>query len=77
MRTTESRIDRGENLFSGRPEGQVTLGDLIDLHLADLKKARKVPGRSKKYTLDSLKVRPVDMKTSLLAAPVQICLMPF
>jgi hypothetical protein len=57
VRDTESRIDRGENVLLGKPEAQVTLGDLIDLHIADLKKAKKVPGRSKQYTLENLKVR--------------------
>ena len=57
VRDTESRIDRGENISLGKPTNQVTLGDLIDLHLADLKLARKVPGRSKQYTLDDLRRR--------------------
>jgi hypothetical protein len=57
VRDTESRTDRGENVALGKPANQVTHGDLIDLHIADLKKAKKVPGRSKQYTHESLKNR--------------------
>jgi hypothetical protein len=50
----ESRIDRGETPTSARARGVASFGELIDLHVADMKEVGKAPGRSKEATLAML-----------------------
>jgi hypothetical protein len=50
----EGRIDRGELATSARAHGIATFGQLIDLHVADMKDVGKAPGRSKDATLPML-----------------------
>jgi integrase len=51
----EGRIDRGETPTSERAGRLRTFGQLIDLHVADMKEVGKAPGRSKDATLKMLK----------------------
>lgn len=51
----EGRIDRGEMATSARARGVATFGQLVDLHVADMKDVGKAPGRSKDATLAMLK----------------------
>lgn len=51
----ERQIDRGETPQSSRVARVKTLGDLIDLHVEDMKSVGKAPGRSKDATLQMLK----------------------
>lgn len=52
---TERRIDRGEMATSARARGGATFGELVDLHIGDMKDVGKAPGRSKDATLTMLK----------------------
>jgi len=54
---TENRIDRGETLSRVPRMASDTFGQLIDLHLQDMKEVGKAPRRSKAATLDALKVQ--------------------
>jgi integrase len=51
----ERQIDRGETPATSRIAKLRTFGDLIDLHIADMKSVGKAPGRSKDATLRMLK----------------------
>lgn len=51
----EREIDRGESPRKSRLSKLTTFGDLIDLHIADMKEVGKAPGRSKDATLKMLK----------------------
>ena len=51
----ERQADRGETPSPSRLARLQTLGDLIDLHIADMKEVGKAPGRSKHATLQMLK----------------------
>jgi integrase len=51
----EREIDRGETPRSSRVAGAQTFGDLVDLHVADMKEVGKAPGRTKEATLAALK----------------------
>ncbi|QTC90331.1 site-specific integrase [Brevundimonas goettingensis] len=51
----EREIDRGESPRKSRISKLTTFGDLIDLHIADMKEVGKAPGRSKDATLKMLK----------------------
>lgn len=51
----ERQIDRGEMPSTSRIAKLKTFGDLIDLHIADMKEVGKAPGRSKDATLRMLK----------------------
>jgi hypothetical protein len=51
----ESRIGRGEKPTTKPITSRETLGDLIDLHLEDLKELGRGIGRSKEHTLFRLK----------------------
>ncbi|MBN9466650.1 site-specific integrase [Brevundimonas sp.] len=53
----EGRIDRGETLAPSRAAKLRTFGELIDLHIADMKDVGKAPKRSKAATLKMLKDR--------------------
>lgn len=53
----EGRIDRGETPTPSRAAKLRTFGDLIDLHIADMKSVGKAPRRSKAATLKMLKAR--------------------
>jgi integrase len=50
----ESQIDRGRAPIGKRARGTKTFGDLIDLHIDDMKDVGKPPGRSKSATLEML-----------------------
>lgn len=52
---TERQIDRGETPVASRIARLQTFGDLIDLHIRDMKEVGKAPGRSKDATLRMLK----------------------
>jgi integrase len=51
----EHDIDKGKAPMPARVKRLQTFGDLIDLHIADMKEVGKAPGRSKAATLDMLK----------------------
>jgi integrase len=51
----ERQIDRGETPLATRIVGMRTLGELIDLHVEDMKEVGRAPGRSKHATLRMLK----------------------
>ena len=53
----ERQIDRGETPAPSRIGKLQTFGDLIDLHISDMKDVGKAPGRSKDATLQMLKRR--------------------
>jgi len=48
---TERRIDRGGDLTRVRPRDASTFGDLVDIHIEDMKEAGKPIGRSKDFSL--------------------------
>ena len=50
----ESQIDRGRAPVGKRAMSAKTFGDLIDLHIDDMKEVGKPPGRSKSATLEML-----------------------
>jgi integrase len=54
-RDQEGRIDRGETPMGAEPVSRETLGDLIDLHFADLHELRRPIGRSKESALLRIK----------------------
>lgn len=54
---SERKIDRGETPVASRIARAQSFGDLIDLHIADMKEVGKAPGRSKHATLLMLKRR--------------------
>ena len=51
----ECQVDRGETPSPSRTARMKTFGDLIDLHIDDMKAVGKAPRRSKAATLDMLK----------------------
>jgi len=51
----ERQIDRGQTPANSRIGRLKTFGELIDLHVADMKEVGKPPGRSKQATLDMLR----------------------
>jgi integrase len=51
----ERQIDRGETPLATRVAGLRTFGELIDLHVEDMKEVGRAPGRSKHATLRMLK----------------------
>ncbi|SUW16947.1 Site-specific recombinase XerC [Brevundimonas diminuta] len=53
----EGRIDRGETPTPSRSARLRTFGELIDLHIEDMKSVGKAPRRSKAATLRMLKTR--------------------
>ena len=53
----ERAIDRGQSPVRSKIGKLQTFGDLIDLHITDMKEVGKAPGRSKHATLDMLKRR--------------------
>jgi integrase len=61
----EDRIDRGEGV-SKRDRPTETLGDLIELHLADMADVGRAARRSKEYTLNRLKETLGNIRTSAL-----------
>lgn len=54
---TEGRIDRGETPTPQRAARLRTFGELVDLHVADMKEVGRAPRRSKAATLRMLKAR--------------------
>jgi integrase len=54
-RDQERNIDQGRTPVTARAQRAQTFGDLIDLHIADMKEVGKPPGRSKDATLAMLK----------------------
>lgn len=53
----ERQVDRGETPACSKIARLKTFGDLIDLHISDMKEVGKAPGRSKDATLRMLKRR--------------------
>jgi hypothetical protein len=53
----ESRIDRGETPTSAHARGVASFGELIELHLADMKEVGKAPGRSTEGELQVARCR--------------------
>ncbi|MDY6922924.1 MAG: site-specific integrase [Pseudomonadota bacterium] len=53
----EAKIDRGETPTPSRAAGLRTFGELVDLHIDDMKSVGKAPRRSKAATLKMLKTR--------------------
>jgi hypothetical protein len=51
----ERQVDRGGTPQPSRIARLNTFGDLIDVHIADMKEVGKAPGRSKSATLEMLK----------------------
>lgn len=51
---SENLIDKGRTPLVRRARGTKTFGDLIDLHIDDMKEVGKPPGRSKAATLEML-----------------------
>lgn len=62
----EREIERGETPKSARVLGLATLGDLIDLHVSDMKEVGKAPGRTKEATLEALKRELGDVPLKVL-----------
>ncbi|WP_205520720.1 hypothetical protein [Propylenella binzhouense] len=56
-RWIEREIDLGRTPTPKKVQGVKTFGDLIDLHLRDMKEAGKPTGRSKGFSMDLLKHR--------------------
>jgi integrase len=56
-RRVERDLDVGRKPIPRKLEGVQTFGDLIDLHVTDMKSVGKAPGRSKAYSMDFLKRR--------------------
>jgi integrase len=54
-RRMESEIDQGKTPAPKRVEGVNNFGDLIDLHIADMKAVGRAIGRSKSFSLEFLK----------------------
>ena len=62
----EGQIDRGRSPSGKRARGTKTFGDLIDLHIDDMKEVGKPPGRSKSATLEMLQRELEAFKASEL-----------
>ncbi len=56
-RRVERDLDVGRKPIPRKLEGVQTFGDLIDLHVSDMKSVGKAPGRSKAYSMEFLKRR--------------------
>lgn len=56
-RRVERDLDLGIKPISRKLEGIQTFGDLIDLHVSDMKSVGKAPGRSKAFSMDFLKTK--------------------
>ncbi len=65
-RDQERSIDQGRAPVTARAQRAQTFGDLIDLHIADMKEVGKPPGRSKDATLAMLKRELGDLKAGEL-----------
>jgi len=70
-RRVERDLDVGIKPVPRKVEGIRTFGDLIDLHVSDMKSVGKAPGRSKMYSMDFLKkelgkIRLADLDRELL-----------
>jgi len=59
---TERRIDLGESASRSKTKDLTTLGDLIDLHVTDMKEVLRAPRRSKAFTLDALNTKLGKLK---------------
>lgn len=59
---TERRIDLGDAPRRSKVKDPTTFGDLIDLHVTDMKEVRRAPRRSKAFTLDALKTKLGKLK---------------
>ena len=62
---TERRIDLGEPASRSKVKDPTTFGDLIDLHVTDMKEVLRAPRRSKAFTLDALKTKLGKLKLKL------------
>ncbi|ATQ43670.1 site-specific integrase [Caulobacter mirabilis] len=56
-RRVERDLDVGRKPVPRKLEGIQTFGDLIDLHVSDMRSVGKAPGRSKSYSMEFLKRR--------------------
>lgn len=56
-RRVERDLDVGRKPIPRKLDGIQTFGDLIDLHVSDMKSVGKAPGRSKAYSMAFLKLR--------------------
>ncbi len=65
-RDQERAIDQGRTPVTARSQRTQTFGDLIDLHIADMKEVGRPPGRSKSATLEMLKRELGDLKAGEL-----------
>jgi integrase len=54
---TERRIDLGGTASRPKFKDPTTFGDLIDLHITDMKEVLRAPRRSKAFTLDALQTK--------------------
>jgi integrase len=70
----ERQIDRGETPSASKISRLKTFGDLVDLHIADMKEVGKAPGRSKNATLSMLKRELGKLK---MAAVDRECIVRF
>jgi integrase len=68
----EGRIDRGETPTPSRATKLRTFGELIDLHVDDMKSVGRAPRRSKAATLKMLKTRLGRKKIAQLDRPLFI-----
>lgn len=59
---TERRIDLGQPATRSKVKDPTTFGDLIDLHVTDMKEVLRAPRRSKAFTLDALKTKLGKLK---------------
>jgi integrase len=62
----ERQIERGQAVRASRIARLTTFGELIDLHVADMKEVARAPGRSKEATLLMLKRRLGDLRLDQL-----------
>ena len=60
--TTERRSDLGEPASRSKTKDPTTLGDLIDLHVTDMREVLRAPRRSKAFTLDALNTKLGKLK---------------
>ena len=61
-REQEDRADRGQSVSPKPPANPRTVGDLIQLHRADLAEVGKALGRSKRFTLEKLEAELGNLK---------------
>lgn len=60
----ERRIDCGESTSKTRPKHIRTVGDLVDLHIVDMRDAKKPLRRSKAYSLEKIRIWSAPLRQS-------------